>query len=64
MKYKSIFSFLFLYSSLSVCSQTSSPLNIQWQKYFGGTGSETAKSVVPPTKDIKPLLSEKLIIKK
>jgi len=46
MKYKSIFSLLFLYLSQSIYSQTSGPLNIQWQKSFGGSGAETAKSVV------------------
>lgn len=46
MKYKSILSLILLYLSHSAYSQTSIPLNIQWQKSFGGSDAETAKSVV------------------
>ncbi|WBV61945.1 T9SS type A sorting domain-containing protein [Chryseobacterium camelliae] len=46
MKYNSAILFIFLYLGNFAYAQSSTPPNIQWQKSFGGSASETAKSIV------------------
>lgn len=45
MKYNSIILFIFLLGNFTH-AQSSIPLSIQWQKSFGGSAAETAKSIV------------------
>ncbi len=45
MRYTFIFSFFFVYYGILIHSQSSIP-NIEWQKSFGGSGDETAKTIV------------------
>lgn len=45
MKYKFIFLFILIHYEIPIYSQSSIP-NIEWQKSFGGSASEIAKSIV------------------